>query len=89
MKTDFEIVAVALEQMINGDPAPSIRTPEFAELISAARCIATSTYAGGYQQSAYAQIGCRALALLVNRLVASMNAEREIALARDRSRPLC
>ena len=89
MKTSLEIVSDALRQMINGEPAPSIKSPEFADFMTAASAIATPGADGAYQQSLYASVGANALQLVLLRLNASVNAEREIALMRDKSRPMC
>ena len=88
MKTSMELVATALQDAINGEPPPSFRSSEFAELLQASRAIAMGGSAGHYPMADYAQIGSLTLSLLVNRQLASMNAEREIAMARDRARPL-
>lgn len=89
MKTAFEIVAVALEQIINGESLPSFRSVEFTDLLDATRSIAASRPGGGYQQAEYAQIGNRALQLLLLRLMSSMDAERCLAIMRDNEKPLC
>lgn len=83
MKLNLEIVSGALEQVINDEPAPSFRSPEFADLIAAIRGISNeATTPEAHQRLLFEQIGRKAVLLLLDRLTASMGAERTVSIMR-------
>lgn len=82
MKFNIEIISSALEQVINEEPAPSFRSPEFADLIAAIRGIANQAAPEVHQRLLYEQIGRNAVLLLLARLTASMGVERTVSIMR-------
>lgn len=85
----IESVNLAIETLIDGESLPSIRAPEFAQLVSACSRLAASDPDTPQHQAAYEAIGLRTVAVLLDRLSASMQAERELILLRGNSKPLC
>lgn len=70
-------------QIGSGEPAPTFRSQEFADLVAAARSIAEQGRGATYEA-----IGRRALELILCSLSASMQGERTVALMRDNARPM-
>ena len=82
MKFNLEIVNDALAQVINDEPAPSFRSPEFADLVAAIRGISNQAAPEAHQRLLFEQIGRKAVLLLLDLLTASMGAERTVAIMR-------
>jgi hypothetical protein len=78
-------ITTALEQAIQGEPAPSFNSPEFRQLVSA---ISSITGAADNRLESRL-IGRKALSLLLSRLNASMQSERAVAVMRDNGENLC
>lgn len=89
MKNNLAIVTAHIEQIISGEPAPAFQSPEFREILSNLTQLSSTSSAEPFHQAVFESIGRRTVLLLLDRLNASMNAEREIAILRDNSRPLC
>jgi hypothetical protein len=86
MKNNIAIVIAHLEQIISGEPAPAFQSPEFREILSNLTQLSS---AEPFHQAVFESLGRRTVLLLLDRLSASMNAEREIAILRDNSKPIC
>lgn len=86
MKNNLAIITAHLEQIISGEPAPAFQSSEFREILSNLTQLSS---ADPFNQAVFESLGRRTASLLLDRLSASMNAEREIAILRDNSRPLC
>lgn len=78
-KTNLEILSNALAQAINGEPAPSFRSEDFAEILAAAGHLTQ----GDFQNADMARLGLEAVKLIGARLVAGMHSERAMAMMRD------
>lgn len=84
-----EIIAAALADLIGGNPGPSFRSPEFAQLLLAVKAVVESPPdAAGYPHINYAAIGARALDLLMVRVFSNLHAERALANMFDSARGL-
>jgi hypothetical protein len=82
--TQVATITAALEQFINGEPSPSFGSPEFRKLLSAL----TALTVPGIRIDPKAllmheQVGRAAMSLLLDHLMASMTAERAVAIMRS------
>jgi hypothetical protein len=80
--TEFTTILTALEQAIGGEPAPKFSTPEFRGLLSALTVI-TATNVCPKTQFIHEKLGRAAMTILLDRLQASMTAERTLAIMRN------
>lgn len=76
MEANIEIISQALAQAINGEPAPTFRSDDFAQILKASGHITGPSFDGTAKDEALAQIGLQAIKLIAARLVASMHSER-------------
>ena len=89
MKNKLAIITAHLEQVINGEPAPAFMSQEFRDLVSAASSIAGSVGNEPFHTAVYESIGRKTVLLLLDRLQASMSAERTLAVMRgDNQSPM-
>lgn len=73
MDMNIDIVERALQGFLFGEPAPSWESPEFATLIVAIKSLT---------EREASQIGSRTLVLMLNRMSASMGAEKALKIMR-------
>jgi len=83
MKTNIETIVSTYQQILNGESAPAMSSPEFAEIMAAFRSIC----AAADPDRGFAAVGSQLVTLLLNHLHSSMHAERELALLRINSQP--
>lgn len=81
MKNKLAVITAHLEQIINGDAAPSFRGDEFKELVSAASALA-SAGSDPFSSAVFESIGRRTVVLMLDRLQSSMTAERTLSIMR-------
>lgn len=89
METNTELLKSELSQIINGEPCPSFRSPEFAQILGAISDLTNPDANGEVKQHQMADIGLQAIKLINTRMLASMVSERAMALMRDKGNPLC
>jgi exonuclease I len=80
--TQFATILTALEQAITGEPAPSFCSPEFRELLSAVTALMAPGI-GPREHVIHEKLGRAAMTMLLDRLQASMTAERTLAIMRS------
>ena len=82
-------ILTALRALLHGDPMPSMRDPAFAVLMSSIDALSRQTNGEAARLQAANQrlLGLCAAGLLHSQLIASMHAERELALMRQCVRP--
>lgn len=83
MTTETNMITNALAKAMCGDAAPSFTATEFQQLVTAIRAATVP----GADRAVCQAVGLRAMFLLLELLQASMQAERELAILRDASRP--
>lgn len=83
MKNKIEIITTHLSQVVNGEPVPAFKSEEFRELVSAISSIAGTVGNDPFHRAIYESIGRRTLTLLLDRLQASMSAERALSIMRS------
>jgi len=88
-KTNIEKIINAIGQMIDGEPLPSVRSDEFKLLVDAANFQTCDSQSLLEHRAMLETIGMRTVTMLLERMSASMHAERELAILRDKSNPLC
>ena len=79
MTTNIEIIETALEQLINGESAAAMDSPEFLAVITAVSSLS---------QNDYHAIGTRAARILLDRLSAGIHSERTLKIMRGGPNPL-
>ncbi len=77
-RTPVAIVLDELARLLDGDAAPSMHSPELAELLQA--------FAALHYPGDHARVGAGAIELMLARCKATLAAERELAILRDGSR---
>lgn len=90
MKNNIQIITTHLEQVVNSEPAPAFMSQEFRDLVSATSSIAGNVGRDPIQDAIFEAIGRRAVSLLLDRLMASMSAERTLSIMRgDNPNQVC
>ncbi len=79
MTTNIELIESVLEQLINGESAPAMDSPEFP---------ATMVAIASLRPDDFHAIGARATLILLDRLAAGMDAERTLKIMRGGPNPL-
>jgi hypothetical protein len=77
MKTNIATILNELAHLIEGDPAPSFKSTETTDLVSAMASLEFPTD--------HARVGAAVVEMLLGRLKATAIAERELALINDGS----
>ena len=80
MKNQVFLVTSAIEQAINGEAAPKFSSDEFVELLSATNSIVSVCGSDPFKQALFESIGRRTVLALLDRLRASMETERTLAI---------
>jgi hypothetical protein len=90
MHSKIDTLAASLDKAIQGEPAPPFSSPEFRELLAAVTALNTVNQIGNpFAMLAHEQLGRIAMQLLLERLQASMQSERALAMMRDNGQNLC
>lgn len=90
MNAHINNVSTAINHLIDGEPLPSFKSVEFALIMLAINELTEPSSENLIHRSlAFEELGRRAIETLLNRISASMNAEREIAIIKDKEIPLC
>lgn len=83
--TNQEIISTAINASLNGDPLPSYLSDEFKTLLDAIIQIGESPN----RSMAYSDIGRFVVDNLLSRMSASINAEKEIQIIKNKGEGLC
>ena len=90
MKTeDLNFLKHYLGQSVTGEPMPSLHSPECDRLMALLHEAAAEETPIAERARIAGQLGCIAMSAMLAQLVASLMAERELALARDNRTRLC
>lgn len=88
MLNQINNISAAIDNSLNGDSLPSFKSAEFETLLLSITQLGKSEYEE-LRSIAFEEIGRRVVENILNRMSASMNAEREIAIIKDKGLPLC
>lgn len=83
--TNQEIISTAISASLNGDSLPSYKSDEFRSLLDAIIQIGDSPN----RAMAYSDIGRSVIDNLLSRMSASINAEKEIQIIKNKGEGLC
>jgi len=81
-------ISAAINNSLNGDSLPSFKSAEFESLLLSITQLGDTEYSG-LRSVAFEEIGRRVVENILNRMSASINAEREISIIQDKGFPLC
>lgn len=87
--TPLQAIHAAVKRMLEGQPLPSMQTPEFIELLTACTLTTAADPDSPEHRSVFEAIGLRVTHELLDRMSQAMQAEREIRLMHDHQVPLC
>jgi hypothetical protein len=90
MATQLEVVTARLAQAIQGENVSSFKSREFLELLDAIKALTSATdISATHTRLVHEQLGLKALQLLLDRMMASMQSERALAMMRDSGEKPC
>lgn len=89
MKNKIAIIKAHLEQVVHGEPAPPFMSPKFGDLMTALTATSGPAISEPFRQFVFESIGRQTVTLLLDRLQASMGAERTLSIMRgDNQTPM-